>query len=123
MAAVPNIPCLADNHVAERKNVLRCLEILSVIIAHQAIGYCNEIDHRHPPRGLRRGSFFADRLIRLPKPPCAGLYLVVIASLPKFIRQSGSYALPLQVSAGLLLVGGAGLLTLGRYPERFAATE
>ena len=36
---------------------------------------------------------------------------------------TGSYALPLQVSAGLLLVGGAGLLTLGRYPERFAATE
>ena len=30
---------------------------------------------------------------------------------------TGSYSLPLKVSAGLLLVGGMGLLSLGRYPQ------
>ena len=33
---------------------------------------------------------------------------------------TGSYALPLQVSSGLLLLGGLGLLTLGRYPQKLA---
>lgn len=36
---------------------------------------------------------------------------------------TGSYALPLQVSAGLLLAGGAGMLALGRYPDDFSKAE
>lgn len=36
---------------------------------------------------------------------------------------TGSYAIPLQVSAGLLIAGGIGLLALGRYPTGFARSE
>lgn len=36
---------------------------------------------------------------------------------------TGSYAIPLQISAGLLIAGGVGLLALGRYPTGFTRPE